>query len=315
MIYKKSIKGVKLTEEEKEILNKERSRTNEMEKEEITEEKNDKNRTKQKIDKKSRNKKENTKNALNNTNHLSNEPGTILYTKINKLPIIHSRYLLDSEQFKMNRILKDNKKIDNYHSLFISNYMNYINQKRVIHYEGLQKNISVINQEFLEKYNQKILSDFEQSEKIIKKEDYFVKNNNDKNDVDDKRFNKFLNKFGNVRLRACDSMKNLMVKRNIVNKGIIDKIAIEKKMNEIFDYFRSRENSLNTNEKNEKGKSDKKADKNEIDIKDMISIFEKAKELLPSDDKRLEELNNLIETRKEEIVAKANTNKNKGKKK
>ena len=315
LIYKKSIKGVKLTEEEKEILNKERSRTNEMEKEEITEEKNDKNRTKQKIDKKSRNKKENTKNALNNTNHLSNEPGTILYTKINKLPIIHSRYLLDSEQFKMNRILKDNKKIDNYHSLFISNYMNYINQKRVIHYEGLQKNISVINQEFLEKYNQKILSDFEQSEKIIKKEDYFVKNNNDKNDVDDKRFNKFLNKFGNVRLRACDSMKNLMVKRNIVNKGIIDKIAIEKKMNEIFDYFRSRENSLNTNEKNEKGKSDKKADKNEIDIKDMISIFEKAKELLPSDDKRLEELNNLIETRKEEIVAKANTNKNKGKKK
>ena len=125
-----------------------------------------------------------------------------------------------------------------------------------------------------------------------------------------------MNKFGNVRLRACDSMKNLMVKRNILNKGIIDKIAIEKKMNEIFDYFRSRENSLNTNEKNEKGKGEKNKDKNEIDIKDMISVLEKAKELLPNDDKRLEELNNLIEMRKEEIAAKtANTNKNKGKKK
>ena len=84
-----------------------------------------------------------------------------MYTKINKLPIIHSRYLLDSNQFRMNRILKDNKKIDNYHSLFISNYVNYINQKRVIHYGGLQKNISILNQEFLEKYSQKILNDFE----------------------------------------------------------------------------------------------------------------------------------------------------------
>ena len=241
-----------------------------------------------------------------------------MYTKINKLPIIHSRYLLDSDQFKMNRILKENKIADSCRSLYISNYMNYIKQKRVIHYEGLQKNISVINQEFLEKYNQKILSDFENSEKIIKKENYFVKNKDDKNDIDDKRFNKFLNKFGSIRLKASDSMKNLMVKRKVLSKGIMEKIAIEKKMEEIFEFFKSRENSLITNEKNEKGKNTKNENKiPDIDVNEMTSVLEKAKELLPKDDKRLEELNNLIETKKEEIAAKmaAAASKGKGKKK
>ena len=315
LIYKKNEKGVALTEEEKQILKKERTRTTEVEKEEVVEDKNDKN----KKHKKSRNnKKENNKNSQNQTGQ--NEPGSIMYTKINKLPIIHSRYLIDSEPFKMNRILKDNTKVNNSHSLFISNYMNYIKQKRVIRYQGLQKNISVINQEFLEKYNQKILSDFENSEKIIKKENYFVKSKDDKDDVDDKKFNKFLNKFGNVRLKASDSMRDLMVKRNVLNKGFIDKIAIEKKMNEIFEFFRARENSLNTNEKNEIKKNEKNAkadNKNDIDINEMTSVLEKAKELLPSDDKRLGELANLIEAKKEEIAAKqaAAASKGKGKKK
>ena len=319
LVYKKKEKGVTLTEEEKQILKKERVRISEEEKEEITEDKNDKN--KKHVNKKGRNNKKeiNKTNSINNQSN--NEGGPIMYTKINKLPIIHSRYLLDSDQFKMNRILKDNKKTDNSHSLFISNYMNYINQKRVIRYEGLQKNISVINQEFLEKYNQKILSDFENSEKIIKKEDYFVKSKEDKNDVDDKKFSKFLNKFGSVRLKASDSMKNLMYKRSVLNKGLMDKIAIEKKVNEIIEFFKTRESNLNTNEKNGKGKAGKNAKddnkQNDIDINEMTSVLEKAKELLNKDDKRLEELNNLIEIKKEEIASKmaAATAKGKGKKK
>ena len=269
--------------------------------------------------KKSRNnKKETSKNTTHNQSSNNDTGNTIMYTKINKLPIIHSRYLLDSNQFRMNRILKDNKKIDNYHSLFISNYVNYINQKRVIHYGGLQKNISILNQEFLEKYSQKILNDFETSEKNIKKENYFVKSKEDKNDTDDKNFNKFLNKFGKVRLKASDSMKNLMVRRNVLNKGFIDKIAIEKKMNEIFELFKSRDNSLiTTNEKNDKKDKNNKAEINkfDIDINEMINVLEKAKELLPGDDKRLEEMTRLIEIRKEEIAAKAAMTANKGKNK
>ena len=226
----------------------------------------------------------------------------------------------------MNHILKNIKKVNNVRSLFISNYINYINQQRVIKYQGLQKNISVINDEFLEKYNQKILNDFEQSQSVIKKENYFVKSQSDKNDADDNNFNIFLNKFGRVRLKASDSMKNLMVKRNMLNKGIIDKINIEKKINEIFDFFKSRDNSLITNEKNEKNEKKNKnknakndtANKNDIDINEMTNVYEKAKELLNKDDKRLDELAHLIEMKKEELATKLSnktSNSNKAKKK
>ena len=52
----------------------------------------------------------------------------------------------------------------------------------------------------MDKYIQKILDDFDQSEKIIKL----------------------------VRIKASDNMKNFMVKRNYLNKDIIDRISIEK---------------------------------------------------------------------------------------
>ena len=320
LVYKKKEKGIELTEEENKILKMERVRKSETEKEEITDDK-DKNDKNKKQKKSRNNKKENTK-IISNKETKDNETAPVMYTKINKLPIIHSRYLLESNQFKMNHILRDNKKVDNYHALYISNYMSYINQKRVIRYEGLQKNISILNQEFLEKYNQKILNDFENSQKIIKKDNYFVKSKEDENDIDDKKFSKFLNKFGNVRLKASDSMKHLMSKRNILNKGIIDKIAIEKKINDIFEFFKNKESNLNTQEKNEIKKNEKNAKidhgKNEIDINEMTNVLEKAKELLPSDDKRLEELKHLIETKKEEIANKAAAaaeKKGKGKKK
>ena len=53
-----------------------------------------------------------------------------------------------------------------------------------------------------------------------------------------------------------------------------------------------------------------------MDINEMINVLEKAKELLDKNDKRLEELERLIEIRKEEINTKTNnTNKGKNKKK
>ena len=92
-------------------------------------------------------------------------------------------------------------------------------------------------------------------------------------------------------------MKDLIVKRNVLNKGIIDKINIEKKLNEIFDFFKSRNNSQITNEKNEKTEKTekKKGDKSnkndtsnkDIDINEITNVLEKAKELLSKEDRRI----------------------------
>ena len=89
-----------------------------------------------------------------------------------------------------------------------------------------------------------------------------------------------------------------MVKRNYLNKDIIDKITIEKKIKDIFELFNNRANASN----NEKGP---KIDKNEPDINEMTNVLEKAKEILPSSDKRLEELSNMIEIRKGLYILKA----------
>ena len=92
-------------------------------------------------------------------------------------------------------------------------------------------------------------------------------------------------------------MKDLMVKRNFLNKDIIDKIAIEKKIKDIFDQFNNRVPT----EAAVKGKG-AKTEKNELDVNEMTNVLEKAKTILPSNDKRLEELFNIIEIRKEEIA-------------
>ena len=293
LLFGKQMRGADLTEEEKQILNKERKRSTDIEPEEIAVEA----KKNAKHSKQSRNKANSSiKDNNNKNNHQSqttNESSNIMYTKINKLPIIHSRYLLDTNQFKMNRILKENKKIENCHSIYISNYMNYINQNRVIHYEGLQKNISVLNKDEIEKFNKKILNDFDQSEKIIKQDNYFVKSKDDNDDIDDKKFNRFLNKFGSVRIKASDSMKNLMVKRNYLNKDIVDRISIERKLKEIFDMYKSSSNA---------SKDASMTTKVDMDINDMMNTLEKAKEILPSSDSRLEELASIIEMKKEEIA-------------
>ena len=137
-----------------------------------------------------------------------------------------------------------------------------------------------------------------------------MKSKDDADDIDDKKFNKFLNKFGSVRIRASDSMKNLMLKRNYLNKDIVDKITIEKKLKDIFELFNNR---LNNNNQSEKDKVVKNEKTNELDINEMINVLEKAKEILPSSDKRLEELANMIDIRKEEIanIPKGKPNKKK----
>ena len=291
LILGKKLKGETLSEEEKQILNKERKRSTENEQEEVMVE----NKKNMKHNKTSRNKsnnnlKDNNKNNKNQ-NQAMEENSNIIYTKINKLPIIHSRYLLDVNQFKMNKILKRNKKIEKFHSLYITNYMNYINQKRVIHFEGVQKNASILDKETFDKFNQKIINDFEQSEKIVKKENYFVKSRDDIDDIDDKKFNKFLTKYGSVRIKASDSMKNLMMKRNYLSRDMVDRIICERKMREIFDLYNNNSNSINIGSNN----------KLDIDINEMINVLEKAKEIFPSSDSRLEELANIIENKKEEI--------------
>jgi hypothetical protein len=113
LLFGKQMRGIDLTEEEKQFLNKERKRSTDIEPEETAvETKKNTKHTKQ-----SRNKANSSiKDNNNKNNHQSQttiEKSNIMYTKINKLPIIHSRYLLDTNQFKMNRILKENKNIEN----------------------------------------------------------------------------------------------------------------------------------------------------------------------------------------------------------
>ena len=298
LLFEKKNNGLELSKEEKQFLSVERKRNIiELNKEIL--DKNPKNKNKkQKIGKNAKNGSSNVLNQIfdgnvnNNFNSLCETP-TMQYTKINKLPIIHSRHFLDVNQFKMNRILQSNK-IDNNkcHSLYVTNYMNYINKNRVIHYEGLNKNISVLDKELIDQFNKKINNEFNESEKIIKQDNYFVKSKDDLDDVDDKNFNKFLNKFGKVRIRASDSMKNLITKRNFLNRDLIEKIKTENKIKDIIE------------------------NKDSWDLDKIIKVYESAKEILPSDYESFGELERIIEIKKEEQASKImNSSKSKNKKK
>ena len=72
---------------------------------------------------------------------------------------------------------------------------------------------------------------------------------------------------------------------------MVDRIICERKMREIFDLYNNNSNSINIGSNN----------KLDIDINEMINVLEKAKEIFPSSDSRLEELANIIENIKEEI--------------
>ena len=84
-----------------------------------------------------------------------------------------------------------------------------------------------------------------------------------------------------------------MVKRNYLSKDIVDRISIERKLKEIFDMYKSSSNA---------SKDASMTTKVDMDINDMVNTLEKAKEILPSSDSRLEELASIIEMKKEEIA-------------
>ena len=306
LIYNKKLQGKALTQEEFNILNKERLRIydNENNKEEKAE-KGEKNNKKMKLNKVKLNNMKSKKNitkinlqknaSMDNINENNNE---MMYTKINKLPIIHSKHFLDTTQFKMQNILdnstNNNQKLCHSRSSYIIKYSNYINQPRTVHLEGIH-NLSVLNPETLNEYNKQIIKNFDEGEKIRKNEGYFVKNDGKKEDEDDKKFNKFLDKFGKVRIRASNSMKDLLNIRNGVNKGLIEKINCEKKVKQLIQNY----NNGTAN----------------MDVNEMINAYENGKRLIGNEINLLEELSNIIEKRKIEIVEEEKKKTTKGKKK
>ena len=303
LIYEKKLQGKALTQEEVLILNKERERINENE---VSKEdkggKGDKNK-KIKLNKirinNSKSRKGTTRSNLKknaSTGNLNENTEEVMYTKINKLPIIHPKRFLDISQFKMKNILDNSnnniQKLSHSRSTFIINYSNYINQPRIIHLEGVQ-NLSVLNPESLSEYNKQIINNFDEGEKIRKNENYFAKSRRNEDDEDDRKFNRFLDKFGKVRISASNSMKDLLNIRNGVNKGLIEKINCEKKVKQIIKNY----NMGTAN----------------MDINEMISAYENGQRLIANEIKLLEELSNIIEKRKIEIEEEEKKKKTKGK--
>ena len=85
-----------------------------------------------------------------------------------------------------------------------------------------------------------------------------------------------MNKFENVRISASNSMKSLMTKRNMINKSLIERIKYEKKINDIIS------GAVN------------------LEIDEMSLISDRAKQILPSGFKGLDELDLIIKTKREE---------------
>ena len=144
--------------------------------------------------------------------------------------------------------------------------------------------------------NEKINEDFEKSERIIKRDDYFVKSKEQyNNDIDQKNFNKFVNKFGKVRISASNSMKNLLNKRNILNQNLSERIKYEKKVKDIIS------GQLN------------------LDLNEMSLISNRAKEILPDTFRGLDELDLIIKKKQveenEKSIKKKNPKKNEKNKK
>ena len=192
----------------------------------------------------------------------------------------------------MPNILKSEKKIENSNCSFILDYVNYIKKERIVKYEGKHEN-SIMTRSKYRFFNDKINDDFEKSAKLIKKDDYFVKSKEHyNNDIDQKKFNKFVNKFGKVRMSASSSMKNLLSKRNILNQSLSEKIKYEKKVKDIIS------GAVN------------------LEINELSFISNKAKEILPENFKGLDELDLIIRRKQEEeekLLQKKKSNGNKKK--
>ena len=274
LVLTKKLRGEELNKEESELLLKPRERSilNDEEENEKGKIKNLKNNlsSKIKINKSLKYQKINDK-SLNKKIEIEGDE-----LKENLLPIIRTRNILNLSHFKMPNIIKYEKKMEQPNSSFILNYVNYFKKDRIIKYEGVHEN-SILTKTKYKLINEKINEDYEKSERTIKKDDYFVKSKEHyNNDSDQNKFQKFVNKFGKVRISASNSMKNLLNKRNLLNQSLSEKIKYEKKVKDII----SGNITLNVNE--------------------MSLISSRAKEILPESFKGLDELDLIIKKKKEE---------------
>ena len=96
-----------------------------------------------------------------------------------------------------------------------------------------------------------------------------------KNDGDQINFKKFINRIGKLRISASNSMKNLMTKRSMINKSLIERIKFEKKIKDIIT------GAVN------------------LEINEMSSFSNRAKQVLPENYKGLDELDMMIKRKKE----------------
>ena len=272
-------RGLELSQDELEILSRPRSRKSLINQEEENNElKNikenfDKRKIKlQKLSKINDNKASNlilNANSMDVNNNNSNE------NKLDMLPFIKLNNNINTSHFRMSSIINSEKKMKKSNSSYIINYVNYFKNSRLIKYENVREN-SILTKSKYNFYNEKINDEFEKSETSRKKDDYFVKSKEHyKNDGDQINFKKFINRIGKLRISASNSMKNLMTKRSMINKSLIERIKFEKKIKDIIT------GAVN------------------LEINEMSSFSNRAKQVLPENYKGLDELDMMIKRKKE----------------
>lgn len=209
-------------------------------------------------------------NSLDINNKNSNE------VNLDMLPFIKLNNNIHASRFKMVNIINSDKKMKKSNSSYIINYVNYFKNNRLIKYQNVREN-SILTKSKYQFYNEKINEEFEKSETSRKKDDYFVKSKDQfKHDGDQIRFKNFINRFGKLRISASNSMKNLMIKRSMINKSLIERIKFEKKIKDIIT------GAVN------------------LEVNEMSSISNRAKQVLPETFKGLDELDMIIKRKKDE---------------
>ena len=285
LLLSKKIRGKKLTKEESDLLSKERVRNKSNNNEESNKNLEKQNSLKFKNNNNNKNQKNNGNTGGKNNDSTKNEENKIL-------PLLDVKKIINSSHFKMSNIINSNKQLKKSNSSFVFNFVQYFNNKRTIKYEGIKES-SLLDDTKYQLYNEQINEQFEKSERTVKKDDYFAKSKDCyKNDIDQINFNKFVNKFERTRLKASNSMINLIKKRNILNKNLSERIKFEKRIKDILS------GSIN------------------LDFEEISSFSKRAKELLPENSKDLDDLDLLIKRKKQEEGEKTiNNNNNKKPKK
>ena len=281
--------GLELSKEELEILSRPMPRKSLIAEEE---ENNKSNNLKENLDKRcnklqkiSKKNDNRTSNLVLNAKSLDSNNNNSNEQKLGMLPFIKLNNNINTSRLRMVNIINSEKKLKKSNSSYIINYVNYFKNSRLIKYENVRES-SILTKSKYHFYSEKINDEFEKSETSRKKDDYFIKSKDQyKNDGDQIKFKKFINRFGKLRISATNSMKNLMTKRNMINKSLIERIQYEKKIKDII------------------------AGAVNLEINEMSSISNRAKQVLPENFKGLDELDMIIKRKKEEekfIVKKSN---------